>query len=95
MSFEGARFGVEAVVALVAWLIANWAYLDFRRRGERGFKRVVAFFMGAPTTFATALWVTEGSQPRIREDDEDLDQLFREVRRDRLLRTGEGPSETT
>lgn len=83
-----ADYALEVVVSVVAWLIANWAYMDFRRRGERGFKRVVAFFMGAPTTFATALWVEEGSEPRIRADDADLDQLLHEIRTDRAIRGG-------
>lgn len=83
---------VERVVAFVAWLIANWAYLDFCRRGEGGFMRLVAFWIGFPTTFVTSLVVEEGGQPRMREDDDDLDELFREARRDRILR--EGPDGT-
>lgn len=79
-------FSLEMVVSVVVWLIANWAYLDFRRTGVRGFKRLVAFFFGLPTTVLLCVLVEEGSQPRIREDDGDLDDLVREIRRDRLLR---------
>lgn len=84
---------VEKVVAFVAWLVANWAYLDFCRMGEGGFKRLAAFWIGFPTTFVTRLVVDEGTQPRMREDDDDLDELVREVRRDRRLREGGGPGE--
>lgn len=77
---------LERIVAVVAWLIANAAYLDFRRRDEHGLKRLVAFWIGFPATLATFLAVEDGSQPRIRDDDADLEELFDEVRRDRRLR---------
>ena len=74
------------VATSFAWLIANWAYLDFRRTGDGGFKRLVAFWMGWPMTFVTAMLVKNGSQPQIRLDDRNLDELVDEIRRDRLLR---------
>ena len=83
-----AELTLGKIVAFLAWLIANWAYLDFCRRGESGFTRLVAFWMGLPTTFVTSLVVEEGSQPRMRQDDEGLEELFHDVRRDRRLRQG-------
>lgn len=90
MGFEimAGEFALEVAIGFFVWLIANWAYLDFRRNGIRGFKRVVAFFMGWPTTFLTLLLVVESRRPRIKDDDEGLEELVREIRRDRLVREG-------
>ncbi|HZD03918.1 MAG TPA: hypothetical protein VE173_03345 [Longimicrobiales bacterium] len=81
---------VEMGVSTVLWLIANWVYLDLRRAGTRGFKRLLAFFLGFPTTVLLCVFVEEGSEPRIRDDGGDVDELVREIREDRLLREEHG-----
>jgi hypothetical protein len=80
---------VELGVGLVAWILANWAYLELRRSGRRGFLRILAFFSGWPGTLGTLLVVEEGSRPRLELDDEGLDDLRREIRHDRLRRERE------
>ena len=77
---------VEMGVGLVAWVLANWAYLELRRSGRKGFLRILAFFSGWPATLTTMLMVEDGSRPRLELDDEGLDDLRREIRRDRLRR---------
>ena len=74
---------MEFLVGSILWIVANLAYLDDRRAGRRGFKRLVAFWLGWPWTFVTLLSVDEGSQPELRTDDEGLRELVREIRRDR------------
>lgn len=85
---------MESVVQLVVWIfafvVANWAYRDFVREGSGGFGRLVAFWMGFPATFATRLLVRERSETDMRDDDEGLDHLVREIRRDRVRRGAEG-----
>lgn len=77
------------IVAFVVWVVANLAYYDFRRDGVRGARRFFAFWFGWPTTFVTLLVVSEGDRERLRSDDEGLDELVREIRRDRALREGD------
>lgn len=83
------EYTLEVAVTLFAWIVANWAYLDFRRTGTRGFKRLVAFWMGWPATFLSLLVVRDGSQPRIQADDSGLEDLVHQIRRDRLMRGGD------
>lgn len=79
---------MEAVVGFILWVLANWVYVDMRRRGERGIKRFLAFWLGWPGTFVGMLSVDEKSQPTIRADDRDLRSLVQDIRRDRILRSG-------
>ena len=77
---------IGRIVWAFVFVIANWTYLDFRRVDERGFKRFVAFWLGWPLSFLTKILVENGSQPRMKLDDQDLGELVKEIRRDRLLR---------
>jgi hypothetical protein len=85
MGMEG--FIGEFIGALV-WLVANVVYLDSRRKGTRGFRRLLAFWMGLPVTWFTLLVVKEASAPRIEPPPDDEEGLLAEVRRDRALRAG-------
>jgi hypothetical protein len=77
---------VETIVAVILWVLANAVYVDMRRRGKRGFKRLCAFWLGWPGTFVGMLSVDEASQPTIRHDDRGLRDLLENIRRDRLVR---------
>lgn len=77
---------VELGVGLVAWVLANWAYLELRRSGRRGFLRILAFFSGWPATLGIMMAVEDGSRPRLELDDEGLEELRREIRLDRIRR---------
>lgn len=82
----------QSVVAAVVWIVANLVYLDMKRKGVRGFTRFAAFWVGTPTTWITFFAAREGTQPAFETDDDD-DDLLREIRRDRALRSGtEGDS---
>jgi hypothetical protein len=77
---------VEGIAALIMWVLANAVYVDMRRRGERGFKRLCAFWLGWPGTLVGMFSVDEASQPAIRHDDEGLRSLVEDIRRDRIAR---------
>lgn len=76
----------QNVVALLVWIVANIVYLDMKRKGVHGFTRFAAFWAGTPTTWVTFFAVREGKQPSF-EPSTDDDQLLREIRRDRALRS--------
>jgi hypothetical protein len=92
VSFVFGEFSIELAVTFFTWLIANWAYFEFRRTGDRGFKRLVAFCLGWPASFVTMLMVAEGSLPRVRDDDEGIAELVEEIKADRRLRRGSKPA---
>lgn len=77
----------QSVVAALVWIVANVVYLDMKRKGVRGFTRFAAFWVGSPTTWIIFFAVREGRRPSF-ETAADDDQLLREIRRDRALRSG-------
>jgi hypothetical protein len=77
---------LEAIVTAVVTLIANLVYIDLWRKGVGGFTRFVSFWMGTPWSWVSFFMVPEGSQPKFQPPPDDDGRLFREVRRDRLLR---------
>jgi len=94
---------LEALASFVVWLVANGVYVDMRRTGRRGFRRLLAFWLGTPTTWLTLLAVREGVSPDLETPPDDEEALLAEIRRDRSLRTaadrdavshGSFPSET-
>ena len=80
---------IQQLAGFAVWLVANGVYVDLRRKGEKGFARLVCFWLGLPVTWLSLLVVGEGSQPRIRPPPDDELRLLEEVRRDRALRAGE------
>ena len=82
---------METIVGAILWVLANAVYVDMRRSGERGFKRLCAFWIGWPGTFVGMLSVDEESRPRVRMDDRGLKSLVEEIRRDRDDRDEIGP----
>jgi hypothetical protein len=77
---------VEEVVAAAVWAVSNFVYFDLRRKGVRGFSRLLAFWMGNPMTWVSFFVVQEGSQPTFEPPPDDEALLLQEVRQDRLLR---------
>jgi hypothetical protein len=82
---------IQQLAGFAVWLVANGVYVDLRRKGEKGFARLVCFWLGLPVTWLSLLVVGEGSQPRIRPPPDDDTILLREIRRDRALRGGDPP----
>lgn len=80
---------IQELAGFAVWLVANGVYVDLRRKGDKGFARLVCFWLGLPVTWFSLLLVPEGSQPRIRPPPDDELALLREIRRDRGLRSGE------
>lgn len=79
---------VKELVGLFLWLVANAVYLGAVRRGEGGFRRLVAFWIGLPGTFVTLVAVKEGSQPVVEPPPDDEAALLEDVRRSRALEAG-------
>jgi hypothetical protein len=77
---------IEEVVTAAVWAVSNVVYFDLRRKGVRGFSRLLAFWMGNPWTWLSFFVVKEGSQPTFEPPPDDEALLLQEVRRDRLLR---------
>lgn len=85
---------LETVVGFIVWLLANVVYLDMVRGGRRGFRRLLAFWFGIPTTFLTLVFVRKDVQVRIEPPPDDEDALLAEIRRDRWLRAGGSRGDT-
>ncbi len=93
---------------ILYWLVeimANVTYVSYVREGERGFKRLAAFFLGWPYTLVSYLVIkpknqrlappkTDARYQAQLELEEDRDLLL-EIRRDRARRIsrGEGTDE--
>lgn len=88
---------LEQIVTLVVWTVATTAYVSYVRDGERGFKRLVAFWFGFPWTLCSAFIVRRsGRLPQpIRDEGEEERALLMEIRHDRALRMrlGQGRGE--
>ena len=81
---------LQAIAVGVLWALANAVYIDMRRKGMRGFKRILAFWFGTPTTWASLFLLPEGQMDVVRPPPDDEAALLREVRLDRARRiTGE------
>lgn len=86
---------VQGVIAAIVWIVANVVYVDMKRKGIHGFTRFAAFWAGTPTTWITFFAVREGRQPTFQASPEDDERdLLAEIRRDRELRSAEGPEAT-
>jgi hypothetical protein len=87
--FDGVDVLIHELAGFAVWLVANGVYVDLRRKGEKGFARLVCFWLGLPVTWLSLLVVKEGSQPRIRPPPDDVLSLMQEIQRDRALRAGD------
>lgn len=81
---------VRILVGVIVWWLANAVYLDFKRKGEYGVGRFLAFWAGQPTTWLTFFFVPARKTAPLGEPVDDEEALLGEIRRDRALR---GPSE--
>jgi hypothetical protein len=76
---------LRSLIGAIVWTFANLIYLDLRRKGVRR-GRILAFFVGWPGTFLSALTVREGQVAQIEPPPDDVDRLLRDIRVDRELR---------
>lgn len=83
----------ELLGALV-WIMANVTYRSFVREGERGFKRLVAFWLGWPGTLVSAFSLRGARRVSRGEVDESEGEreLLLEIRRDRSRRLAQDQS---
>ena len=78
----------QGILTLLVWVVATVAYISYVRDGERGFKRLAAFWLGFPWTLCSAFIVRPSGRFREpkRDELEDEQALLMEIRRDRALR---------
>ena len=82
----------KGILTLLVWIVATVAYVSYVRDGERGFKRLAAFWLGVPWTLCCAFIVPRSKrlrEPR-RDELEDERTLLMEIRRDRAHRISRG-----
>ena len=80
---------LRELLGSLVWLAANGLYIDFRRKGRRGWARIFFFWMGIPATWLWLFLIREGKEPSLPPPADDFDGLLAEVRRDKALRVGE------
>ncbi len=84
---------VQWVIGAIIWALANVVYVDMKRKGVGGFRRIVAFWLGNPTTWFSFFLVREGRMPRFEPPPDDDQALLMEIRMDRERRGLSGPDE--
>lgn len=83
---ELSAVGARSLVGFLVWLVANVVYLEGKRTGTRGLSRILAFWLGSPTTWLTLLFVRGGDAVPLEPPPDDEEALLEAVRRDRRLR---------
>ena len=83
---------VQWMITMIIWALANIVYVDMKRKGVRGFRRLVAFWLGTPWSWLFFFFGREGRAPRFTPPPDDDDRLLREIRVDRELRGLSAPS---
>ena len=83
---------VQWLIGAIIWALANIVYVDMKRKGVRGFGRIVSFWVGTPTTWLSFFLLREGRAPRFQPPPDDEELLLREIRMDRLRRGLSAPS---
>ena len=84
---------LEGILGSLVWIVANVAYGSYVRDGERGFKRVLAFYLGFPGTLCSAFAIPRSKRIAEHQHDEleDEQALLMEIRRDRARRLSPTP----
>lgn len=79
---------LEGILGSLVWVVANVAYGTYVRDGERGFKRVLAFYLGFPGTLCSAFVIPRSKRITNSRGDEleEERELLMEIRRDRARR---------
>jgi len=78
----------EGIVVSIVWILANFLYIDMKRKGQSGLSRIILFWMGNPLTWLWLFLIREGSAPEIVEPPDDAEALLAEIRRERRLSAG-------
>jgi len=78
----------EGIVGSIVWILANFLYIDMKRKGRSGLSRIFLFWMGNPLTWLWLFLIREGSTPEIVEPPDDAEALLAEIRRERRLSAG-------
>ena len=83
---------LEGILGSLVWVVANFAYGSYLRDGERGFKRLAAFWLGLPLTLCSGFFIPRSRRiTKSRRDEfEEERELLMEIRRDRALRLSRG-----
>ncbi len=78
----------SGLLGAFVWVAANFAYCSYVRNGERGFKRLAAFWLGFPITLVSTFVAPQAERVRAprRGELEEEQRLLLEIRRDRARR---------
>ena len=78
----------NGLLGVFVWVAANFAYYSYVRNGERGFKRLAAFWLGFPITLVSTFVAPQAERVRAprRGELEEEQRLLLEIRRDRARR---------
>jgi len=77
------------LIGSLVWIAANGLYIDMRRKGRRGFARILFFWMGIPATWLWLFLIPEGkNKARLEPPRDDYADLLAEIRRDRAMNPG-------
>jgi len=76
---------IRGVVTFLVWALANAVYVDMRRKGARGFARLVAFCVGLPLSLVSLILIRR-EHHHLAPPPDDHESLLREVRVDRERR---------
>ena len=83
----------ERIIGGIVWALANFLYVDMKRKGRGGWSRIFLFWMGNPLTWLWFFLIREGSAPELEEAPDDAEALLAEIRRERALSAGTPESE--
>jgi hypothetical protein len=75
----------EGLAGSIIWVLANFLYVDLKRKGKPGLSRIILFWMGIPLTWLWFFIIPEGSAPELEDVPDDADALLAEIRRERRL----------
>ena len=54
----------NGLLGVFVWVAANFAYYSYVRNGERGFKRLAAFWLGFPITLVSTFVAPQAERVR-------------------------------
>ncbi len=80
---------MEELFGALVWMAANGLYIDMKRKGRKGFARIIFFWMGLPATWLWLFFIRKGKKPLLPPPTDDFVGILAEIRRDKALRSSE------
>jgi len=80
---------LEELLGALVWLAANGLYIDFKRKGRKGWQRIFLFWMGIPATWLWLFFIRERKEPLLPPPTDDFEGILSEIKRDKALKARE------